>query len=105
VPLAIGTTVLRSALTYLGADAAIRAQYVVMAVLGAAIVSVLGGAIGGFSHETLAANGSAGFSSRDITFWPVLALGGRTAARRGARPASGAGGHVVRRRPFVLPRV
>lgn len=74
VPLAIGTTVLLFALTYLGADTAIRAQYVVMAVLGAAIVAVLGGAIGGFSRQTLAANWSAGFSSRDISFWPVFAV-------------------------------
>jgi len=74
LPLALITTLLLFALTYLGANLAIRSQYLVMAVLALAVVSVLGGAIGRFSPATFAANWPTLYSTREVTFWGLFAV-------------------------------
>ncbi len=59
------------ALAWLGADVATKFQYVVMAVLGAALVAFFAGGLGRFSGETLRANWS---GSSDISFWVLFAI-------------------------------
>lgn len=59
---------------YLGADWAIKVQYIVMALLGLAILALLGGALRQFSPETLRANWEPGYTAREVTFWSVFAV-------------------------------
>jgi amino acid transporter len=60
------------AVAYLGADLATRFQFVIMAVLGAALVSFFTGGFWAFRTETLLANWSA--PEGGLGFWPLFAI-------------------------------
>jgi amino acid transporter len=70
------------AIAYLGADWAIRAQYLILGLLGLSIVVFLGGAARLFSVDTFLANWGPGFSPIDparpgtgsYSFWVVFAI-------------------------------
>ena len=69
--IALGATVALFVLAWLGADVATKFQYVVMAVLIAALVAFFAGGLGRFSGETLRDNWSA---SGDTPFWILFAI-------------------------------
>jgi len=70
------------AISYLGADWALRTQYAILALLGLSIVALLGGAAQLFSSETFLANWGPEYSLIDsvrpekghYTFWMVFAI-------------------------------
>ncbi len=75
--IAAGAALALLALAYLGADLATRFQYLVMALLIAALVSLFGGGIGLVSSETLASNlarpeTSPGFWALFAIFFPAV---------------------------------
>lgn len=57
-----------------GAQWAIKAQYVILAVLGLAIVTLLGGALVHFDVETLKANLDPLYTGPEYDFWVVFAI-------------------------------
>ena len=80
--IALGTAAVLFAITYIGANWAIKVQYFIMAVLAASIVVFLGGALLRFSPETLAANWGAGYTAVNpatpeagkYSFWLLFAI-------------------------------
>jgi len=71
--LTVGTELLLFIITYIGADWAIRAQFVVMSVLGLAIAVFLGGAALAFDPELFRANWPAEYTA-GFGFWVVFAI-------------------------------
>jgi len=67
-----GAVLLLAALAWLGADLATRFQYVVMAVLVAALVAFAGGALRGWDGATAAANWTA--PANGLSFWVAFAI-------------------------------
>lgn len=60
--------------TYVGADWAIKTQYVIMAILALSIATFLGGAWLAFDKHLLVANWSAAYTGPDINFWKTFAI-------------------------------
>ncbi|MGI6087701.1 MAG: amino acid permease [Kiritimatiellia bacterium] len=59
---------------YIGANWAIRSQYVVMAILGLSILAFLSGLAFNFDISRLAANWSAGYTEPGLNFWRMFAI-------------------------------
>ncbi|MFW6061702.1 MAG: amino acid permease, partial [Planctomycetota bacterium] len=72
--LALGSAAMLFVINYISAAAAIRTQYVVMALLAASVVSFLGGAIVLFDAETFATNWEPAPQPGSLGFWAVFAL-------------------------------
>lgn len=81
--IAFSAAALLFAVAYVGASWAIRTQYVIMVVLGAAIVITLGGVASEFSLETLSTNWAPDYTALDpeaaaggesYSFWVVFAI-------------------------------
>jgi len=79
---ALATAAALFVITLVGADWAIRVQYVIMATLGLSILAFFGGAALRFSPETFSANWSRGYTLLDTaspaggsyTFWRLFAI-------------------------------
>ncbi len=74
VVIALATTALLFAINLISSGAAIRFQYVVMALLGLAIVSFLGGALARFDPALFRANLAPAYTGPGIRFWTVFAV-------------------------------
>ena len=74
LPLALGTLTVLFIVNLVGAGWAIRAQYLVMTVLGLAIAAFLGGAALRFDPALFSANWEPLYSARGITFWTLFAI-------------------------------
>ena len=80
--IAFGAAGVLFVVAYVGADWAIRVQFLIMAILGASIVVFLGGALKLFSVETFAANWAGGYTPLDLStpqagkysFWILFAI-------------------------------
>jgi len=80
--ISFSAAILLFAVAYVGANWAIRAQYVIMVVLVGAIVITLGGVAGHFSSETFQANLQPGYSLLEsgnadggrYSFWMIFAI-------------------------------
>jgi len=72
--IALGTVVVLFAINWISSGLAIRFQYVVMALLGLAIVAFMGGALLRFDLATFRANLGPGYTESRIGFWMVFAI-------------------------------
>lgn len=72
--IALGTAGLLFLLNMFGAGWALKAQFLVMTLLGLSIVVFLGGAVLNFDGATFAANWEPGTTAPSIGFWVILAL-------------------------------
>jgi amino acid transporter len=72
--LALGSTAVLFGVNYISAAAAIRAQYVVMAILAASVISFLVGSLVLFDADTFAANWSSSELSGRLGFWSLFAI-------------------------------
>ena len=75
----LGTLAAVFVVSYVGAGWALKAQYLIMAILGLSILAIMGGALSQFSWETFSANLGPGYSAReggagDYTFWLIFAI-------------------------------
>ncbi|MBN1424865.1 amino acid permease [Candidatus Fermentibacteria bacterium] len=73
-PVALSITTAVFVLNYVGAGWALRAQYAVMAVLGLAIVSLLGGSAIRFDQARFAANWGPGYAAQNLNLWTMFAV-------------------------------
>lgn len=71
--IALGTALILFVVNWISSQAAIRLQYVVMALLGLAIAAFLGGALIRFDAEVFKANLSPAYSE-SMNFWTVFAI-------------------------------
>ena len=72
--IALGSAVVLFVINWISSGAAIRFQYVVMAMLGLAIVTFLGGALSRFDPATFRANLGPAYTEPSLGFWVVFAL-------------------------------
>jgi amino acid transporter/nucleotide-binding universal stress UspA family protein len=72
--IALGVSVLLFVVNWISSQVAIRCQYIVMTLLGAAIISFMGGAIVLFDPSVLRGNMAAGYSGPGIGFWAIFAI-------------------------------
>lgn len=73
-PIMLGTLTLLFAVNFIGADWAIKTQYVVMAILGISIFVFLAGAAGRFDSAQFTANWASQYTGREIGFWSMFAI-------------------------------
>ena len=74
LPIALGTASVLFAINLISSGAAIRIQYIVMAMLALAIVSFLGGALVRFDPALFNANFGSAYTKPEIGFWSVFAI-------------------------------
>jgi amino acid transporter len=74
VPIALLTAVALFFINLVSSGAAIRFQYVVMAILGLAIAAFLGGALVRFDPSLFKSNLAAAYTKPSINFWTVFAI-------------------------------
>ncbi|MFC1766376.1 amino acid permease, partial [Planctomycetota bacterium] len=72
--IALATAFLLFAINWISSGAAIRLQYVIMAILCAALFVALGGALMHFQPSHFTANLKPGYTSDSINFWIVFAI-------------------------------
>lgn len=74
VPIALGTAAILFTVNIISSGLAIRVQYIVMTLLGLAIVSFLGGALLLFDPALLQANLGSSYTKPTISYWTVFAI-------------------------------
>jgi len=72
--MALATALILFLITYIGADWAIRVQYVILTVMALSILAFLLGALGHWHMETLASNLREGYTSPGYSFWVIFAI-------------------------------
>ncbi len=72
--IALLTTAILFCIAYVGANWAIKAQYVIMTILGLSILIFIGGAAAHFQQDTFVRNWSSGYSGPAMSFWKVFAI-------------------------------
>ena len=70
----LGTALVLFVITYVGADWAIRVQYLILAVLAASIITFLAGALQHWNTATFTANLAQSYSSPNYNFWVIFAI-------------------------------
>ena len=68
------TAVVLFVIAYIGADWAIRVQYVILAVMALSIFTFLAGALGAWNTTTFASNLGQHYSSEHYDFWVIFAI-------------------------------
>lgn len=68
------TTIVLFTISFKGAKLAIKTQYLIMFILGVAIVAFMGGALTHFSGNLFKTNLYSAYGSGDISFWVIFAL-------------------------------
>ncbi len=72
--IALTTTAVLFFIAYVGAQWAIKTQYLIMAVLVLSILAFMGGAALQFNREAFIGNWSPAFTGADMSFWGVFAI-------------------------------
>jgi len=72
--ISLSTTAILFFISYIGANWAIKTQYVIMAVLVLSILSFMGGALNHFETNTFLENWPASFTGTSMSFWSVFAI-------------------------------
>jgi amino acid transporter len=67
-------TIILFIISFTGAKLAVKAQYLIMAILVFSILTFMGGSLLNFSGETFLSNLGSDYSSEDISFWVIFAL-------------------------------